>query len=218
VFSSNRISLLDRGFVYAIAHVRGGGELGEPWRDDGKKLKKLNSFTDFIACAEWLVANGYTSPRSLAAQGASAGGLLMGAVTNVRPDLFGVVVTQVPFVDVVNTMLDASLPLTVGEYDEWGDPADPEYLRAMLSYSPYDNIEAKPYPHILVTSGLNDPRVQYWEPAKYVAKLRAAKTDDNVVLLKTLMDTGHAGPSGRYDALRESAFISAFVLDRLGVG
>lgn len=216
-FNSNRISLLDRGFVYAIAHVRGGGELGERWREDGKKLKKPNSFTDFIACAEWLVGNGYTAPRSFAIQGASAGGLLMGAIANMRPDLFAVVITQVPFVDVVNTMLDPSLPLTVGEYDEWGDPSDPEYLRAMLSYSPYDNVEAKAYPHVLVTSGLNDPRVQYWEPAKYVAKLRALKTDDHVVLLKTLMETGHAGPSGRYDALRESAFISAFILDRLGL-
>jgi oligopeptidase B len=217
-FSSVRLPLLDRGFVYAIAHTRGGGELGKPWHDAGRLMHKRNTFTDFIACAEHLVAQRYTSPDRLVIEGGSAGGLLMGAVTNMRPDLFGAVVAQVPFVDCVNTILDPSLPLTVTEYEEWGNPSESEDVyRYMLSYSPYDNVGAKDYPNLLVLGGMNDPRVSYWEPAKWVAKLRASKTDDNRVLLRTRMD-GHGGPSGRYDALRENAFVYAFALDVLGVG
>ena len=216
-FSSTYLSLLDRGFVVAIAHVRGGEELGRPWYDDGKLLRKKNTFTDFIACAEELIRQGYTSPDRLAISGGSAGGLLMGAVTNMRPDLFAVVVADVPFVDVVNTMLDATLPLTVIEYDEWGNPADEPHGRYMLEYSPYDNVAAQAYPHMLVTAGFNDPRVQYWEPAKWVARLRATRTNDRRLLLKTNMGAGHAGASGRYDVLREVAFKYAFVLDTLGV-
>ena len=217
-FRSARLSLLDRGFVFAIAHIRGGGELGKPWHDDGRLLKKRNTFTDFIACAEHLVAEGYTSPDRLVIEGGSAGGLLMGAVTNMRPDLFAAVVAHVPFVDAVNTILDPTLPLTVTEYEEWGDPGSSEEVyRYMSSYAPYDNVEAKDYPHILVLSGLNDPRVSYWEPTKWVAKLRAMKTDDRRLLLRTRMDSGHGGPSGRYDAIRETAFVYAFVLDVLGL-
>ncbi len=215
-FSSNRLSLIDRGFVYAIAHIRGGGEMGRPWYEDGKLLNKKHTFTDFIACAEHLIAQRYTSPARLAIQGGSAGGLLMGAVTNMRPDLFKVVVAQVPFVDVINTMLDASIPLTVIEYEEWGNPNDPAYYAYMLSYSPYDNVVAKEYPNILITSGLNDPRVAYWEPAKWTAKLRAAKTDRNRLLMRTNMGAGHAGASGRYDYLKEIAFDYAFILDTMG--
>ena len=199
-FSSNSLRLLDRGFVVAIAHVRGGEEMGRDWYEDGKLLNKRNTFTDFIAVAEHLVAEGYTSPDRLVINGGSAGGLLMGAVTNLRPDLFAAVVAEVPFVDVVNTMLDASLPLTVIEYDEWGNPNDPEAYAYIRSYSPYDNVEAKDYPHMLVTAGLNDPRVAYWEPAKWVAKLRATKTDQNRLLLQTNMGAGHGGASGRYDS------------------
>jgi oligopeptidase B len=214
-FSSVRLPLLDRGFVYAIAHIRGGGELGKPWHDAGRLMHKRNTFTDFIACAEHLVRTGYTSPDRLVIEGGSAGGLLMGAVTNMRPDLFGAVVAQVPFVDCVNTILDPSLPLTVTEYEEWGNPSESEEVyRYMLGYSPYDNVEAKAYPNLLVLGGMNDPRVSYWEPAKWVAKLRANKTDDNRLLLKTRLD-GHMGPSGRYDALRENAFVYAFALDVL---
>ena len=216
-FSSNRLSLLDRGFVYAIAHIRGGGDMGRPWYDDGKLLKKRNTFTDFIACAERLIDAGYTSPAHLAITGGSAGGLLMGAVTNLRPDLFQAVVARVPFVDVVNTMLDASIPLTVIEYEEWGNPNDKTYYDYMMTYSPYDNVVAKDYPNLLITAGLNDPRVQYWEPAKWTAKLRALKTNDNLLLLKTNMGAGHGGASGRYDRLRDTSFWYAFVLDRLGV-
>jgi oligopeptidase B len=216
-FSSHALSLLDRGFVVAIAHVRGGEEMGRAWYESGKLLQKWNSFTDFIAAAEHLIAAGYTSSDGLVISGGSAGGLLMGAVTNLRPDLSRAVVMEVPFVDVVNTMLDASLPLTVIEYDEWGNPADPELYRYMRSYSPYDNIEAKDYPHILVTAGLNDPRVAYWEPAKWTARLRARKTDQNRLLLRTNMGAGHGGASGRYDHLREVAFKWAFVLDTLGM-
>jgi oligopeptidase B len=212
-FSSNSLSLLDRGFVVAIAHVRGGEEMGRPWYDGGKLLNKPNSFTDFIAAAEHLVAEGYTSPERLAINGGSAGGLLMGAVTNMRPDLFRAVVAEVPFVDVVNTMLDASLPLTVIEYDEWGNPNHPEYYACIRAYSPYDNVREQPYPHLLVTAGLNDPRVAYWEPAKWTARLRARKTDDNRLLLKTNMGAGHGGASGRWDYLREVAFKYAFLLD-----
>ena len=216
-FSSVRLSLLDRGMVYAIAHVRGGSEMGRDWYEGGKFLRKMNTFTDFIACAEKLVAAGITAPEHLAINGGSAGGLLVGAVVNQRPDLFGVAVADVPFVDVLNTMLDPSLPLTVIEYDEWGNPNDPRYYRYIKSYSPYDNIAAQDYPTMLVTAGLNDPRVSYWEPAKFVAKLRATKTDGNELLLKTQMSAGHFGASGRYEMLKEIAFDYAFVLTRLGV-
>jgi oligopeptidase B len=216
MFSSNTLSLLDRGFVVAIAHVRGGEELGRSWYDDGRLLNKRNSFTDFIAAAAHLIGTGYTSPDRLVISGGSAGGLLMGAVTNMRPDLFRVVLADVPFVDVVNTMLDASLPLTVIEYDEWGNPNERAAYDYIRSYSPYDNVRPMNYPHILVTAGLNDPRVAYWEPAKWTAKLRAKKTDNNRLLLRTNMGAGHGGPSGRYDYLREIAFKYAFVLDVLG--
>lgn len=216
-FSSNRLSLVDRGFAYAIAHVRGGGEMGREWYEQGKMRNKVNTFTDFIACAEHLVAEGYTSPERLVIYGGSAGGLLMGAVTNMRPDLFKVVVASVPFVDVLNTMLDPDIPLTVIEYEEWGNPEQKEYYNLIKSYSPYDNVAPRGYPHMLITAGLNDPRVQYWEPAKWTAKIRATKTDSNVVLLKTEMGAGHFGPSGRYDYLEEVAFRYAFILDRLGI-
>jgi len=217
-FSSVRLGLLERGFVWAIAHVRGGGELGRRWYEDGKLAHKTNTFTDFIACAEHLVAEGYTSPDRVVARGGSAGGLLMGAVVNARPDLFRAVVAEVPFVDCLTTILDETLPLTVTEWEEWGNPvADPDVYRLMKSYSPYDNVEAKEYPALLVTGGLNDPRVQYWEPAKWVAKLRATKTDDRPLLLKMEMGAGHSGPSGRYDAWRDEAFVLAFVLDQVGI-
>ena len=216
-FSSNRLSLLDRGFGYAIAHVRGGEEMGRMWYENGKLLHKRNTFTDFIACAEHLIGENYTASDKLIIQGGSAGGLLMGAVTNMRPELFEIVIAKVPFVDVVNTMLDASIPLTVIEYDEWGNPNEKEFYDYIKSYSPYDNVEAKEYPHILVTAGLNDPRVHYWEPAKWTAKLRALKTGDNRLLLRTEMGAGHAGPSGRYDYLKEIAFEYAFIFDLLGI-
>jgi oligopeptidase B len=216
-FASDRLSLLDRGFVYAIAHIRGGGDLGKPWHENGRILTKRNTFTDFIACAEFLIAEKFTSSDRLAIQGGSAGGLLMGAVTNMRPDLFAVVVAMVPFVDALNTMLDASLPLTVGEYEEWGNPNEKKYYDYIKSYAPYENVEAKSYPTILVTAGLNDPRVSYWEPAKWVAKLRTMKKDDHRLLLKTNMGSGHFGASGRYEHLKESAFNYAFILDSLGV-
>ncbi len=212
-FSSNHVSLLQRGFVVAYGHIRGGGEMGRQWKEDGKYLKKMNTFTDFIACAEALIDRNYTSPRSLVISGRSAGGLLMGAVTNLRPDLFAGVVAGVPFVDVVNTMLDATIPLTVIEWEEWGNPAEPDYYHYMKSYSPYDNVEAQDYPAILATAGLNDPRVQYWEPAKWVAKLRARKTDNNPLMLKTEMGAGHFSKSGRYDYLEEVALEYAFILD-----
>jgi oligopeptidase B len=215
-FSSNLLSLLDRGYVAAIAHVRGGEEMGRAWYENGKLLNKRNTFTDFIAAAEHLVAEGYTSSDRLAINGGSAGGLLMGAVTNLRPDLFTAVLAEVPFVDVVNTMLDATLPLTVIEYDEWGNPNDPAYYEYMRAYSPYDNVASKDYPHLLVTAGLNDPRVAYWEPAKWTARLRARKTDRNRLLLRTNMGAGHGGASGRYDYLREVAFKYAFLLDVVG--
>ncbi len=215
-FSAARVSLLERGVVFAIAHIRGGGEMGRRWYEDGKLEHKPNTFTDFIACAEQLIAEGYASPERLAARGGSAGGLLMGAVANLRPDLFRAVVAEVPFVDVVTTILDETLPLTVTEWEEWGNPVeDPEIYKVMKSYSPYDNVEAKDYPATLVTGGLNDPRVQYWEPAKWVAKLRATKTDDHLLLLKMEMGAGHAGPSGRYHAWRDEAFVLAFLLDQL---
>jgi oligopeptidase B len=217
-FSSNLLSLLNRDYVVAIAHVRGGEEMGRAWYESGKLLHKRNSFTDFVAAAEHLVAEGYTSADRLAINGGSAGGLLMGAVTNLRPDLFQAVIAEVPFVDVVNTMLDASLPLTVIEYDEWGNPNDPAYYEYIRSYSPYDNVASRDYPHILVTAGLNDPRVAYWEPAKWTARLRARKTDGNRLLLRTNMGAGHGGASGRYDYLREVAFKYAFLLDVIGGG
>jgi oligopeptidase B len=211
-FSPDRLSLLDRGFVYAIAHVRGGGELGKPWHDDGKLLRKKNTFSDFIACAEHLIAQRYTAADRLTILGGSAGGLLVGAVLNMRPELFHAAIAKVPFVDVVNTMLDPSLPLTIPEYEEWGNPEDKQYYDYIRSYSPYDNVEPKGYPTLLITAGLNDPRVAYWEPAKWAARLRALKTDGNVLLLKTNMGAGHFGPSGRYDRLRETAFDYAFLL------
>jgi oligopeptidase B len=216
-FSSNRLSLLDRGVVLAYAHIRGGGDLGKPWHDAGKMLVKRNTFTDFIAAVECLTAAGYGDPARVAIEGGSAGGLLMGAVTNLRPDLFRAVVSHVPFVDVMNTMLDASLPLTVPEYEEWGDPNQETYFRYMLSYSPYDNLKAASYPAMLVKTSLHDSQVMYWEPAKYVAKLRTLKTDDNPLLLVTNMKAGHGGSSGRYDYLKEIAFDYAFLLRELGL-
>lgn len=217
-FNSARLSLLDRGVVFAVAHIRGGGELGKPWHDAGKLLVKQNTFTDFVECAEHLVREGYTSPDRLAIQGGSAGGLLMGAVCNMRPDLFASVLSQVPFVDVINTMLDDSLPLTVGEYLEWGNPNDPRFYAYMRGYCPYTNLEAKAYPAMLVKTSYNDSQVMYWEPAKYVARLRTLKTDDNPLLFKTNMGAGHHGASGRYDHLREIALDYAFVLASLGIG
>jgi oligopeptidase B len=216
-FSSDRLSLLDRGFVFAIAHVRGGAELGEEWHDQGKLLFKKNTFSDFIACAEHLIAGHYTSTRRLAIMGGSAGGLLLGAVLNLRPDLFHAAVAKVPFVDVMNTILDPTLPLTIAEYEEWGNPADQQYYDTIRSYSPYDNVRAQTYPAMLVTAGLNDPRVSYWEPAKWVAKLRALKTGDHTLLLKTNMGSGHFGPSGRYEGIKETAFDYAFLLSSMGI-
>jgi oligopeptidase B len=216
-FSTLRLSLLDRGFVFAIAHVRGGGEMGRPWYDQGKLLHKRNTFTDFIACAEHLVAERFTSPDRLVARGASAGGLLMGAITNLRPDLFAAVVAEVPFVDALTTILDETLPLTVTEWEEWGNPVEDEAVYDyMATYSPYDNVTAQPYPTILATSGLNDPRVSYWEPAKWVQKLRAATTSGRPIYLKSEMGAGHQGPSGRYDVWKDEAFVFAFILDALG--
>ncbi|HLJ45158.1 MAG TPA: S9 family peptidase [Bryobacteraceae bacterium] len=211
-FSSDRLSLLDRGFVYAIAHIRGGGELGKSWHDAGKLLTKRNTFSDFIACAEHVIAQGYTSRNRLAIMGGSAGGMLMGAVINQRPELFHCVVAKVPFVDVLNTMLDPTLPLTISEYEEWGNPEDRQFYDYIRTYSPYDNVGEQAYPIMLVTSGLNDPRVSYWEPTKWVARLRRLRTDSNLLLLKTNMGTGHFGPSGRYDRIRETAFDYAFLL------
>ncbi|MBL8204991.1 MAG: S9 family peptidase [Blastocatellia bacterium] len=217
-FSSNRFSLLDRGFIYAVAHIRGGGDLGKPWHDAGKMMVKKNTFTDFIACAEHLTDKQYTSQDRLLITGGSAGGLLMGAVTNIRPELFKAVISYVPFVDVMNTMLDASLPLTVGEYLEWGNPNEKDAYFYMKSYSPYDNLEAKDYPTMLIRTSLNDSQVMYWEPAKYVAKLRAMKTDKNLLLFKTKLEPGgHGGASGRYDRLRDTAFDYAFMLHQVGI-
>jgi oligopeptidase B len=216
-FSTNRLTLLDRGVIYAVAHVRGGSEMGRWWYDQGKLLNKNNTFTDFIACAEHLIAEKYTSADRLAAGGGSAGGLLMGVIANMRPDLFHLIVADVPFVDVINTMMDPSIPLTTNEYTEWGNPEKKEFYDYMLAYSPYDNVEAKNYPNMLILAGLHDPRVQYWEPAKWTAKLRALKTDNNRLLLKTNMSAGHSGASGRYDYLKEYAFEYAFVLDLLGL-
>jgi oligopeptidase B len=216
-FNSNRLSLLNRGVIYAVAHIRGGGELGKPWHDAGRMKQKRNTFIDFIAVAEHLVAQRYTKPEKLVIEGGSAGGLLMGAVTNMRPDLFRMVISHVPFVDVLNTMLDASLPLTVGEYEEWGNPQIAEDYFYMKSYCPYTNLERKSYPAILAKTGLNDSQVMYWEPAKYVAKMRVLKTDSNPLLLKINMGAGHGGASGRYDYLREIALDYAFLLTHLGI-
>ncbi len=216
-FRSSRLALLDRGMVFAIAHIRGGGEMGKQWHDDGKMMKKMNTFTDFIDAAKYLVEKKYTDPSQLVIQGGSAGGLLMGAVTNLRPDLFKAVVSQVPFVDVMNTMLDASLPLTVGEYLEWGNPKEEKAYKYMRSYSPYDNLAPKAYPAMLVETSLNDSQVMYWEPAKYVAKMRTLKTDTNPLLLKTNMDAGHGGASGRYDYLKQIAYTYSFVLSQVGI-
>ncbi len=214
-FSISRLSLLDRGFVWAITHVRGGEEMGRWWYEDGKLLKKKNTFTDFIACGEYLIKEGFTNSRKMFAMGGSAGGLLVGAVANMAPELFRGIVAQVPFVDVVTTMLDDSIPLTTGEYDEWGNPNEKEYYDYILSYSPYDNVEAKDYPAMFVSTGLHDSQVQYWEPAKWVAKLRELKADDNPLYLKTDMDYGHGGASGRFEPFHEVAMEYAFILDIL---
>jgi oligopeptidase B len=216
-FSSNRLSLLDRGIVFAIAHIRGGGELGKPWHDAGRMRQKMNTFTDFISAAEFLIAQRYTAPEKLIIEGGSAGGLLIGAVVNLRPYLFHAAISHVPFVDVLNTMLDASLPLTVGEYEEWGNPQVAEDYWVMKSYCPYTNVTRCAYPAMLVKTGLNDSQVMYWEPAKYVAKLRAMKTDTNPLLFKVNMGAGHGGASGRYDYLREVALDYAFVLTQSGI-
>jgi oligopeptidase B len=216
-FSASRLTLLDRGVIFVIGHIRGGGELGEPWRDAGRMMQKMNTFTDFIACAEHLINNKYTSKDRIVIQGGSAGGLLMGAVTNMRPDLFKAVVAQVPFVDVLNTMLDASLPLTTSEYIEWGNPNEKAAYDYMKKYSPYDNIHKADYPSMLVKVSLNDSQVPYWEGSKFVAKLRDYKTDHNPLLLKANMGAGHGGASGRYDAYHETAFDYAFMLWQMGI-
>jgi len=216
-FSSTRLSLLDRGFVYAIAHIRGGEDMGRPWYENGKLLHKKNTFTDFVDCSKFVIAEKYTSPEHLYAEGGSAGGLLMGAVVNMAPELFKGVIAQVPFVDVITTMLDDTIPLTTGEYDEWGNPNEKEYYDYMKSYSPYDNVVAQKYPNMYVSTGLHDSQVQYWEPAKWVAKLRTVKTDNNVLFLDTNMDAGHGGASGRFEALKELAKEFSFLLDLEGI-
>lgn len=216
-FSSSRLSLLDRGFVFAIAHVRGGQELGRKWYEDGKLLKKINTYTDFIDCSQFLVDQKYTSPDKLFAMGGSAGGLLMGAIANMKPELYKGIIAQVPFVDVVTTMLDSSIPLTTGEYDEWGNPNDPDYYFYMKSYSPYDQVSAQNYPNMLITTGYHDSQVQYFEPAKWVARLRDMKTDDNMLIFKIDMEAGHGGASGRFKALKEVAFEYAFMFKLLGI-
>jgi oligopeptidase B len=217
-FDSEIFSLVDRGVVYAIAHIRGGGEMGKAWHDDGRMLHKKNTFTDFITCAEYLTAQGYGSKDKLVIEGASAGGLLMGAVLNMRPDLFHAAIVGVPFVDVINTMLDASIPLTVPEFEEWGNPRKEAEFDYMITYSPYDNIAAQAYPNMLVRTSLNDSQVMYWEPAKYVAKMRSLRTDHNVLILKTnLSPAGHGGASGRYDRLHDAAFDYAFILTQMGM-
>jgi len=212
-FSTTRLSLVNRGFIYAIAHIRGGMELGYDWYTQGKLRNKKNTFTDFIAAAEHLIQTDYTSKGKITIHGGSAGGMLVGAVVNLRPDLFYAAIADVPFVDVLNTMCDDTLPLTPPEWPEWGNPITSKDDYAFIkSYSPYDNVQSQDYPHILITAGLTDPRVTYWEPAKWAAKLRAKKTDNNIVLLKTIMDAGHAGASGRFDSLKEVALMYAFVL------
>ena len=216
-FSSVRLSLLDRGFVYVIAHIRGGEDLGRMWYENGKLLAKLNTFFDFIDCADYLIAEKWTTPKHLYAEGGSAGGLLMGAVVNFRPELWNGVIAQVPFVDVVTTMLDETIPLTTGEYDEWGNPNEEEYYHYIKSYSPYDNIEAKEYPNMFITTGLHDSQVQYWEPAKWIAKLRDMKTDTNMLIMDCNMETGHGGASGRFEALKETAKEFAFLFMLEGI-
>lgn len=216
-FSSIRLSLLDRGFIFAIAHIRGGEDLGREWYEDGKLLKKKNTFTDFVDCSKYVIEQKYTSPEHLYAEGGSAGGLLMGAIVNMAPQLYNGVIAQVAFVDVVTTMLDDSIPLTTGEYDEWGNPNEKEYYDYMKSYSPYDNVTAQEYPNMLVTTGLHDSQVQYWEPAKWVAKLRVTKTDNNHLYLDTNMEAGHGGASGRFEALKEVAKEYSFLLDLEGI-
>jgi oligopeptidase B len=217
-FNSVRFSLVDRNITYAIAHIRGGEEMGRQWYDDGKMLKKMNTFTDFIDVAEHLVAEGYTARDRIIAHGGSAGGLLMGVVANLRPELWKVVVADVPFVDVINTMLDASIPLTAQEWEQWGNPQDQAHYRYMRQYSPYDNVTAQAYPRMLVISGINDSRVAFWEPTKWVARLRATKTDTNPLLLRMQMGAGHGGGSGRYERYREMAFRYAFMIDQVGQG
>ena len=214
-FSSSRLALLDRGFIWALANIRGGGELGEGWREAGRMMNKMNTFTDFIDVADYLVKNKYTSSDRLAIQGGSAGGLLMGAVVNMRPNLFKAVIAAVPFVDVMNTMMDASLPLTTAEYTEWGNPNIKPEFDYMMKYSPYDNVRAQKYPAMLVEVSLNDSQVPYWEGTKFVAKLRSMKTDDNVLLLKANLGAGHGGASGRYDRLKDVAFEYAFLMSHL---
>ena len=214
-FDAGRISLLDRGFYYAVAHIRGGQEMGRHWYEDGKLLNKINTFTDFVDCSKYLIEEGYTSEEMLFAEGGSAGGLLMGSIANMNPELYKGILAHVPWVDVVTTMLDDTIPLTTSEYDEWGNPNDEEYYKYMLSYSPYDNVEAKAYPNMLVTTGLHDSQVQYWEPAKWVAKLRAMKTDNNILILKTNMEAGHGGATGRFNRYKERAFNYAFMLKLL---
>ena len=216
-FSSVRLSLLDRGFIFAIAHIRGGEDLGRPWYESGKLLKKINTFTDFIDCSKFLISEKYTSPRHLYAEGGSAGGLLMGAIVNISPELYHGVIAQVPFVDVVTTMLDETIPLTTGEYDEWGNPNAKKYYEYMLSYSPYDNVVAQDYPNMYISTGLHDSQVQYWEPAKWVAKLRILKTDNNQLYLDTNMEAGHGGASGRFEAIKEIAKEYSFLLDLEGI-
>ena len=216
-FSISALSLVERGFIFAIAHIRGGMEMGWDWYENGKLLNKRNTFNDFVDCAEHLVTEGYTSRGRIAAVGGSAGGMLMGVVANERPDLFGCMVAHVPFVDVLNTMLDDTLPLTTMEYNEWGNPNESEYYRYIRSYSPYDNVTEQDYPPLLVTAGISDPRVTYWEPAKWVAKLRASRTDSNPLLLKIHMDSGHAGASGRFERIKEVAEEYAFVLHAMGM-
>jgi oligopeptidase B len=216
-FSTARLSLVDRGMIYAIAHIRGGSELGERWRQEGRMFKKMNTFNDFVDSAKWLIENKYTSPDRLVIQGGSAGGLLMGAVLNMNPELFKAAIVQVPFVDVMNTMLDETLPLTTGEWIEWGNPNEKEAYDYMIKYSPYDNIKAQKYPSMLIFTSLNDSQVMYWEAAKYAAKLRAMKTDNNALLLKTNMGAGHGGASGRYDRLKEIAFDYAYALSQVGI-
>lgn len=216
-FGSARLSLVDRGVIFALAHIRGGMDLGWDWYEQGKLLCKKNTFNDFIDCAEHLIEHGYTRRGNIIASGGSAGGMLVGAVVNMRPDLFKAAVAQVPFVDVLNTMLDDSLPLTTMEYNEWGNPNNRDYYHYIRSYSPYDNVKAQDYPHLLITGGISDPRVTYWEPTKWAARLRDMKTDDNLLLLKINMDSGHAGASGRFERLKEVALEYAFILKALGL-
>jgi oligopeptidase B len=216
-FSSTRLSLLDRGFVYAIAHIRGGQEMGRKWYEDGKLFNKINTFTDFIDCGQAMVDLGFTSPNHLYAMGGSAGGLLMGAAVNMAPSLFNGVIAAVPFVDVINTMLDESIPLTTGEFDEWGNPKNKDAFDYMMSYSPYDNVAAQDYPHMLVTTGYWDSQVQYWEPAKWMAKLRDVKTDDHLLIMHCNMETGHGGASGRFKRLRETAMEYSFFMMLEGI-